>query len=200
VSMLGMADARLIREGARRRTRRENPAISERARMPERASLSDSLRPAEGRPDRPPGQADEGFQGIGNQLVRYIPTELIGAYIFFLSVLTPIATPNSCGADFSSHWIALLAFTTSAPILEWLIYKARARQVGEKGSIPWFECSVCGVAFFAWAIALPGSPMFSFCGWKAGYGAFIAGAVAIMLPLISAAFGLSLADDRKANN
>jgi hypothetical protein len=194
--MLGMADARLIRERARGRARSQAAAPAQRP--PERAGLSEAPRPAEGRPDRPPEQADEGFQGLGNQLIRYIPTELIGAYVFFLSVLTPIAAPTSCGSDFSSRWAALLAFTAAAPVLEWLIYKARARQIGESSAIPWFECAVCGVAFFAWAIALPGSPMFSFCDWKAGYGAFIAGAVAIMLPLISAAFGLSLADNGKA--
>jgi hypothetical protein len=185
--MLGMADARLVRERAR--TRRATTAPPQ---TPERASLSGQVRPVEGRPDLPPERVDEGFQGFGNQLVRYIPTELIGAYVFFLSTLSPMATPTACGADFSSRWRALVAFTVAAPILEWLIYKARARQVDERSAVPWFECGVCGVAFFAWAIALPGSPMFSICDWKAGYGAFIAAAVAILLPLISAAFGLSL--------
>jgi hypothetical protein len=189
MSMLSMADARLAREQLERRPRR-----TQRSQDEERASLTPSTGPHERAPGTDIRDSDSGFQGYASQLVRYFPTEIVAAYLFFVTQLSSIDTA-SCHADFASRWRALVGFAIAAPILQILIYKARSRASGQRSGVPWFECVIGLVAFVAWASALPGTPFADSCGWKPGYGAFAAGVVAVLIPLVAQATGHALAAD-----
>jgi hypothetical protein len=195
MSMLSMADARVARQRLARQRALSPPrrgAPPPLATNPARAHAIESAgTPAEGRVDVPVERGDEGFQGNANQLVRYVPTEILGAYVAFVSLLAPLSH-EGCQADFASRWRTYLGFLVATPVVQYLIYRTRATQAGEAVQFPLAECVVAVVAFGAWAAALPASPLLKWCAWSPEYGALTAGAVAVVIVLMANAFDLGL--------
>ena len=188
-----MADARIARQRLAKATGADDaiapPAVPD---DPDRAhALGRPGVPAEGLPTMPVADADAGFQGNANQLVRYVPTEILGAYVAFVALLAPLSG-TGCSANYSSRWHVYLIFLGVTPLVQWLIYRARARQASERPEFPLAECVIATIAFAAWAAALPNAPLLDFCGWTSEWAIAVAAAVAVLLVLVSNAFGLGL--------
>lgn len=118
------------------------------------------------------------------QLVRYLPTELVAAYTTVVGVLPlPGGDPLSNG-DFTARWIALAVFLVLTPITLQTLYVVKRRAAANVGpAVPWFEHGAALVAFVAWALALPLTPMISWSDWQPQYGVAIAATALLLLGL-----------------
>jgi ABC-type xylose transport system permease subunit len=124
------------------------------------------------------------------QLARWIPTESLTLYVAFLGVLTPIVgTARACDAGYAGRWAALGAFLVMTVCIVVLVHVAKVRRTQEPFRWPLFEMSVSAVAFTAWAIALPDTPLNDFCGYKTEVGAFIVLATTAIIGLVADALG-----------
>jgi hypothetical protein len=124
------------------------------------------------------------------QLARWIPTESLTLYVAFLGVLNPLAgTPRACDAGYAGRWAALGAFLVMTVSIVVLVHVAKVRRTLEPFRWPVFEMSVSAVAFMAWAVALPDTPLNDFCGYKAELGAFIVLATTAIIGLVADALG-----------
>lgn len=118
------------------------------------------------------------------QLVRYIPAELAAAYTTVVGVLPLPGGAPICGGDFTARWIALGAFLLLTPVTLQTLYVVRRRAAHNVGpAVPWFEHCAAIVAFVAWALALPLTPLSTWCSWRPQYGAAIAATVLLLLGL-----------------
>jgi hypothetical protein len=128
------------------------------------------------------------------QLARWIPTESITLYVAFLGVLNPIAgTVRACDGRYAGRWAALGAFLVATVCIVVLVHSAKVRRTLEPFRWPVFEMSVSAVAFTAWAIALPDTPLNDFCGYKPELGAFIVLATTAIIGLVADALGRNVA-------
>lgn len=191
-----MADARVARQRLERQTRDAPPRRGDHPPpvpdVPERAhALGDPGTPAEGPADVPVGEGDSGFQGNVNQLVRYVPTEILGAYVAFVNILAPLAI-TGCEGNYRSRWVTLTGFAVATPIVQYLIYRARAQGAGESPEKPWAECVIATIAFGAWASAIPNSPLNDVCAWTPEFGTLLAASIAVAIVLVANAFDLGL--------
>lgn len=118
------------------------------------------------------------------QLVRYLPTELVAAYTTVVGVLPLPGGDPVCGGEFTARWIALGVFLALTPITLQILYVVRRRAAANVGpAVPWFEHGAALVAFVAWSLALPLTPISSWCDWQPQYGAAIAATALLLLSL-----------------
>jgi hypothetical protein len=131
--------------------------------------------------------------GIAARLTRWIPTETIALYVAFLALLTPLVVSRQEDAcrlnSFTGRWIALGAFAAASCLLALLLHVAKVRRTHEPFRWPVWEMVVAPVAFAAWALALPDTPLYSACGYDAEVGGFIVLAVTVTIGVIAEALG-----------
>ncbi|MGH2870250.1 MAG: hypothetical protein ACRDNK_22105 [Solirubrobacteraceae bacterium] len=146
------------------------------------------------RPTRPPSPLREGASGGGDpasaatdaaaQLIRYIPSELVAAYATVVGVLPLTGNSAVCHSDFGPRWIAFGVFVVLTPITLQVLYVVKRRKAASVGPrIPWFDHTAAAVAFLAWALVLPLSPVDTWCDWQPKYGVAIAAVVLLLLGL-----------------
>lgn len=97
-----------------------------------------------------------------NILFSYIPVEIIALYVAVLGALNP-------DPDMKSQWVTFYIFTALTPIVLWLVYAAKVKNLNQPLPIspkqwPVWEMVASTLAFVAWAFALPESP-FTTLSW-----------------------------------
>jgi hypothetical protein len=110
------------------------------------------------------------------QLLRYTPTEVVGLYVAAISLLPELPDEGKTEiseSDFTWRWFVFLAFTVATPFVVWAVYATQAKTAGVPFTLPLFEMIVGTIAFAAWAMALPVSPMYAWASWKGWMGAII---------------------------
>jgi hypothetical protein len=118
------------------------------------------------------------------QLVRYLPAELVAAYTTVVGVLPLPGGEPVCTGEFTARWIALAVFLLLTPVTLQTLYTARRRAARSVGpAVPWFEHGAAIVAFVAWSLALPLTPLSTWCDWQPQYGAAIAATALLLLGL-----------------
>lgn len=118
------------------------------------------------------------------QLVRYLPAELVAAYTTVVGVLPLPGGAPVCGGEFTARWIALAVFLLLTPLTLQTLYTVRRRAAHNIGpAVPWFEHGAAIVAFVAWSLALPLTPLTTWCDWQPQYGAAIAATALLLLGL-----------------
>lgn len=114
---------------------------------------------------------------VVNQLVVYIPTEVITLWVALIAVLNDPKPPTGktiCHADWSTHWtLAALAAVLSALLTLGFAYRKFADTPGVEFKLPLFGMLAAPAAFLAWAVALPEGPLRSACWYSEEAGAFI---------------------------
>jgi len=70
-----------------------------------------------------------------------------------------------------------------------LLAVGKVRGTREPFRWPKFEMFASGVAFAAWALALPQTPLLSICSYKSDVGAFIVTAVTVSIGVLAFALG-----------
>jgi hypothetical protein len=118
------------------------------------------------------------------QLVRYLPAELVAAYTTVVGVLPLPGGDPVCTGEFTARWIALAGFAVLTPVTLQTLYIVKRRAAGNAGpTVSWFEHVAAIVAFGAWSLALPLTPLSTWCDWQPQYGAAIAAAAFLVLGL-----------------
>lgn len=118
------------------------------------------------------------------QLVRYVPAELVAAYTTVVGVLPLPGGDPVCGGEFTARWIALAVFLALTPVTLQTLYTVRRRAAANVGPpVPWFEHGAAIAAFVAWSLALPLTPVTTWCAWQPQYGAAIAATALLLLGL-----------------
>jgi hypothetical protein len=69
------------------------------------------------------------------------------------------------------------------------VHLAKVRKTKEPFRWPIWELVVSPIAFVAWAVALPDTPLQAICGYKTEIGAFIVLATTVAIALAADAFG-----------
>ena len=114
---------------------------------------------------------------VVNQLVAYIPVEIITVWVALIAVLNnPKPPPGGkvSDADWSTHWIAAIICAVIASLLAYgLAYRKTKDTPGVEFKPPWFQMIAAPVAFMAWVISLPESPLQSASWYTVSAGAFI---------------------------
>jgi hypothetical protein len=93
-----------------------------------------------------------------NALVGYIPTEIVTLYVAALSARTALqATFGVVDAA-----VILWFFVGLTPVLLLLIYLSKVAASGANlpgpAKWPWWKMAAATIAFFVWALAVPGNP------------------------------------------
>jgi len=130
---------------------------------------------------------------IVNQLVAYIPTEIITVWVALIAVLNdpkPPAGKKICQADWSAHWkLAAAAAILSALLTLGFAYRKFADTPGVDFKVPLFGMLAAPVAFLAWAVALPEGPLRSACWYSEEAGAFIVTVATVGIAALAYIFG-----------
>jgi hypothetical protein len=137
-------------------------------------------------PPRPgtPGQSSAQVDTALNVLFGYIPTEIITLYVAVFAALTPPSGQALAGQAMRvtpAQWFTFWTFLVATPIVVWLVYAAKIRAAQRPlplaiGAMPLWEMFAAGVAYFAWAMALPNTP-FMMYGW---YSPAVSGVVVLV--------------------
>jgi hypothetical protein len=183
-----MADAKLVRE--RPTTRKANPL--------EKAlglkSLVEREAPAATDVPQPTGVSAT----VVGQLVRWIPTETITLYVAYLALLTPITAVTGkklCDSgDFTSRWVGVVVFDVVTLVFVLLVYVAKLRTTKQPFRWPLWEILASMVAFLAWSLALPDTPLRNLCGYKVEIGGFLVLVTTILITVVADALGRNVKD------
>jgi hypothetical protein len=93
-----------------------------------------------------------------NALVGYIPTEVITLYVAALSAQTALHSTFQVIDAATILWF----FVALTPLLLLLIYLSKVAATGDAlpgpGKWPWWKMCAASIAFFVWALAVPGNP------------------------------------------
>ena len=111
-----------------------------------------------------------------NQLMVFIPTEVITIWVAFIAIYNYPKAPAGKKlheADFSDLWMLTVGFAALAAILTLGLTWRKAKDTNVKFALPIFEMLAAAVAFTAWAIALPKTPLASASWYDQDAGAFI---------------------------
>ena len=117
-----------------------------------------------------------------DDLVRYIPTEVITLYLAALGLV------GTASEKYTGRWIAFATFAALTPIavwVDWLIKRRRLKRSPEL-RFSWFNPCAATLAFVAWAFALPGTPFGDLSWYDAKWGGFVALVVSVVLGKVSA--------------
>ena len=91
-----------------------------------------------------------------NVLFGYIPTEVVTLYVAVVAALASVPAP--------AQMVAFAGFAVATPIVVWLVFAAKLRGANKPlpiayGAWPVWEMIAATIAFCAWAVALPESPL-----------------------------------------
>jgi hypothetical protein len=118
--------------------------------------------------------ADNPAAGALQEIVTYIPTEIVSLYVAWTGVLGQLTASRACDADYASRWIEFWIFLGATPIFVFAIWalqrSRRTRTSGKRLRFPLGEAFVSTVAFGAWAFALPATPFADYCWYDSKYG------------------------------
>jgi hypothetical protein len=120
-----------------------------------------------------------------DQIVAYVPTEVIGIYIAGVGIVGPAGR---------AKWGLLLLSTALIPLFVWLSDRI-ARQ--SDPSVPTaypklaWVCLLAACAFLAWAAALPETPFLDFSAKATQMGSFAALVLGALIPKVAAALGIA---------
>jgi hypothetical protein len=118
------------------------------------------------------------------QLVRYLPAELVAAYTTVVGLLPLPSGDPTCNSEFTARWIALAVVLILTPVTLQTLYTVRRRAARNVGpTVPWFEHGAALVALVSWSLALPLTPVNTWCDWQPQYGAAIAATALLLLGL-----------------
>lgn len=127
-----------------------------------------------GEPDARPGAENNRVTNALNLLVGYVPTEVITLYVAALSAQAAIHATFAFVDALTILWF----FVGLTPLLLLLIYISKVAATGDKlpgpALWPWWKMFAATVAFFVWAIAVPGNPYLKdMTAAVAGFGAML---------------------------
>jgi hypothetical protein len=149
--------------------------------------------PEEGEPPAvDPGTPVGVSSNIVNQLVAYIPTEIITVWVALIAVLNdpkPPAGKALCQADWSTHWKLAIAAAGLAVLLTVGFAYRKFTDTGLKFKFPLFGVLAAPLAFVAWAVALPEGPLRSACWYTEEAGAFIVTIATVGIASLAYIFG-----------
>jgi hypothetical protein len=126
-----------------------------------------------------------------NVLFGYIPTEIIVLYVAVFGALAPAGGRQTVVTN--AHWSAFWIFLTATPIVVWLVYAAKVRAALKPlplsfGALPLWEMFAATVAFFAWALALPGTPFAQYDWYSSAVSGVVVLVTSSMLGLVAPFF------------
>jgi hypothetical protein len=125
--------------------------------------------------DGRPASEDNRVTNALTALVGYIPTEIITLYVTALSAEAALRATFG----FIDAAAILWFFVALTPVLLLLIFISKVAATGDKlpgpAMWPWWKMFAATVAFFVWAIAVPGNP------YLADTGAAVAGVGAMLV-------------------
>jgi hypothetical protein len=163
MSIVSMVDNKVIQE---MRNSEENAAAA-----------AEVAAAAAGEPAPDPGTPTGVPSSVVNQLVAYIPTEVITLWVALIAVLNDPKPPVGkamCQANWSTHWkLAAAATVVSALLTLGFAYRKFADTPGVQFKLPWFGMFAAPAGFLAWAVALPEGPLRSACWYSEPAGALI---------------------------
>jgi hypothetical protein len=141
---------------------------------------------------------EEGPRPVGvpsnvvDQLVRWIPTETLTLYIAYIAVATLPTPPEGQElhqADFFWQWLGVAAGAIITAVVVVLLAVGKVRATKEPYRWPTFEMVAGAIAFVAFALALPDTPLLDFEGYKTEVGALIVTSVTVLIALVAYALG-----------
>jgi hypothetical protein len=115
-------------------------------------------------------------------VVSYIPTEVVTTYVAVLSAT------RSESKSLTGQWLALWIFLALTPIAVWILYARRLKVLDQPAPFrpkgwPLWEMCAATLAFAAWALALPNSPILEKVDYPPGLGT---------IAILGASFALGL--------
>ena len=132
-----------------------------------------------------PATDDNRVTNALNALVGYIPTEVITLYVAALSAEAALHSTVPAIDAATILWF----FVGLTPLLLLLIYLSKVAATGDKlpgpREWPWWKMVAATIAFFVWALAVPGNPYLrDAAAAVAGLGAMLASTLlSIMTPI-----------------
>lgn len=134
------------------------------------------------------------------QLLNYTPTEIVVLYITlvgFLPQIPPVGGNKRSlwEYDFRLRWVAFAVSLALVPLAVGAVQAVRDRTANKKFEWPWLEFALAPIAFVAWAVALPLSPLFSWHEWRGWAGSAIAVVVLTIIGFIGKILGRPLTYD-----
>jgi hypothetical protein len=120
-----------------------------------------------------------------NALVGYIPTEVITLYVAALSAETALHSTFPVIDAAAILWF----FVALTPLLLLLIYLSKVAATGDAlpgpARWPWWKMCAASIAFFVWALAVPGNPYLKDAAAAvAGFGAMLVSTLlSVMTPI-----------------
>lgn len=175
MSVASMVDAKLVREKAQ--------------------NVAQLLQVAPGQPPpttQPPPAPVGVPTNIVNQVTRFFPTEAITLYVAYLAILGALTAPAGerlCQLSYTSRWAGVAVGALFNALLALGLTYGKAGQSQQPFCWPIFEMLTAPVAFVAWALALPDTPLLDICGYNTAIGAFLVLLVTIGLALIASVLG-----------
>ncbi len=138
-----------------------------------------------------------------DQVMKYIPTEVLAAYVPLVALATPANGPGDV-ATTRALWVLFAVFLVCTPLAIWLLALAeyrrripRADRPTKRFEIPLFDMIAGFVAFATWAAALPNTVFQTVDEFKIWMGT---GAVIVVLFLLNIISGVVKADSPKPAN
>jgi hypothetical protein len=113
-----------------------------------------------------------------SKLVKYIPAEIVGAYLVGEAAIAGIASPPP--ANILWIWWGFLAVL--CPF--WIAFATRTPGF----PVAWFQTLVAPVAFTAWVFAM-GGPFAATWAYPPAYGSLVLVASTLLIPLLGSALG-----------
>ena len=105
-----------------------------------------------------PARDDNRVTNALNALVGYIPTEVVTLYVAALSAEAALHSTFTVIDAATILWF----FVALTPLLLLLIYLSKVAATGDKlpgpREWPWWKMCAATIAFFVWALAVPGNP------------------------------------------
>jgi hypothetical protein len=146
-----------------------------------------------GEPAPDPGTPVGVPSNVVNQLVAYIPTEIITVWVALIAVLNDPKAPEGktiCHAEWSTHWLLAGAAGVLASLLTFgFAYRKFADTPNVTFKVPVFGMLAAPLAFLAWAVALPEGPLRSACWYNEEAGAFIVTIATVGIASLAYIFG-----------
>jgi hypothetical protein len=103
-----------------------------------------------------PGAGDTG-DGYAARVAKYVPSEIVAAYVAILAVLDPAAAGAAGAGAAKVHTLCLVAFVAllvATPLYLAVLGRRSARK--GRGGVPAVQLVVSSLAFVVWAYALRG--------------------------------------------
>jgi hypothetical protein len=168
----------------------DNKVVQEKRKAEAAAAATAS--PSATAPD--PGTPPVGVpSNVVNQLVAYIPTEIITVWVALIAVLNDPKPPvgkTICHADWSTQWKLAIASAVLASLLAiGFAYRKFKDTPGVTFKFPLFAAAAAPAAFLAWAVALPEGPLRSACWYSDQAGAFIVTITTVAIASLAYIFG-----------